>query len=193
MKLKHLVMAVLFLIVAVVGVTYVMISKIGRPPTGGEMAEFKPLGKPQPVAAGSFADEKGAVHNLAEFKGKVTLVNFWATWCTPCVRELPSLDALKRARDGADFQVVTISEDHGGEVAVTDFFKRAGVGSLPHYVDSEATYGSLLKFQSLPTTMLLDAEGNEIGRYDSGGADWNSGDAWRLIQFYIDKGKKPAS
>jgi thiol-disulfide isomerase/thioredoxin len=169
---------------------YVVMRHYG-PPTNGAMAEFKPVSSPVPVPAGAFVDADGKALDLTKFKGKMTLVNFWATWCAPCVRELPSLDRLKRARENDDFQVETISEDRGGKIAIVDFFKRAGITSVPQYSDTEAVYGRLLNFQSLPTTILLDADGRELGRYDAGEVAWDEPDAGRIIDYYLAKAKQP--
>ncbi|HLY57170.1 MAG TPA: TlpA disulfide reductase family protein [Stellaceae bacterium] len=191
---RSLVVFIGIVVLAFVGVTYVMVNKTVRgplPPMKGAMAEFKLHDHPVPVPPGAFTDASGKPLDLTAFKGKVTLINFWATWCAPCVKELPSLDRLKHARDGDNFQVETISEDHGGDVAITDYFKKTEISYLPHYSDSDGDYSRLLKFDSLPTTILLDKDGKEIGRYDSGPVEWDQGDAGRFLDFYILP--KPAS
>jgi thiol-disulfide isomerase/thioredoxin len=161
-----------------------------RAPLNGSVAEFKLETPTGPVPAGAFVDADGKPLDLTKFRGKYTLVNFWATWCQPCVAEIPSLERLKRARDGDRFQVEAISEDRGGKIAIVDFFKRASVTTLPQYSDTETVYSRLLNFQSLPTTILLDPEGRELGRYDAGQVDWDGADAWHLIQWIMDKNDK---
>jgi thiol-disulfide isomerase/thioredoxin len=195
MNLKPLIILGVVVILAFIGVTTVMIKKSSRPerpPMTGDMAEFKPAEPPVPVVPGAFVDADGKPHDLSGFKGKFTLVNFWATWCAPCVSELPSLDRLARKRYGDNFQVVTISEDHGGKVAIEDFYKKLEITSLPEYSDAEAVYGRLLNFDSLPTTILLDPDGNELGRYDAEAVAWDGGDAWKVIDYYMSKQKKAA-
>jgi thiol-disulfide isomerase/thioredoxin len=122
----------------------------------------------------------------------LTLVNFWATWCGPCVAELPSIDRLKRAHSSDAFAVETISEDQGGKIAVEDFFKKDGIVALPEYVDTSAQFSELLKLDGLPTTILLDAEGRELGRFE-GDTDWSGPDAANLIDWYLARanGAKP--
>jgi thiol-disulfide isomerase/thioredoxin len=187
---RSLVIVIGLAAVAFIGVTVTMVMKVTapeRPPMHGAMAEFKLETPPKPVLPGAFVDGDGKPHDLSVFKGKVTLINFWATWCAPCVKELPSLDRLKRAHDSDKFQVVTISEDHGGEVALIDFFNRTGIRALPHYLDTDAAYSRLLKFDSLPTTIVLDAEGREVARYDTSAPEWDSPDAWSFLDFYVSK------
>jgi thiol-disulfide isomerase/thioredoxin len=192
--MKALAIGILVLLMGVAGVVLTMqiiASRPPRPPLVGAMAEFKLRDPPAAVPPGAFTDADGKPHDLSFFKGKITLINIWASWCAPCVEELPSLQRLKKAHDSDKFQVVTISEDTGGKVAVEDYFKRLGVSALPEYVDAEAALAGLLKFDGLPGTILLDANGKELGRFD-GKADWAGDDAWKLIDFYVDP-PKPAS
>jgi len=161
------------------------------PPLNGAMHEFILQTPPAPAPQASFSDGADATLGFKDFKGKVTLINLWATWCAPCVKEMPSLEALKKARDGADFAVVTISEDHGGRKLVDPFFEKNGLSLLPRYTDTESAVGRALRIRGLPTTLLLDRDGNEIGRFE-GGADWSGPDAQALIDWAIKGGAKPA-
>ena len=158
----------------------------GLPPRRGAMAAIRLHPAPLPVPPGSFLDAEDRRHDLAEFKGTVTLVNFWATWCTPCLAELPALDRLARDHGGAGFRVVTIALDHGGHEAVERYFRKLGITALPGDLDPDLAYPRLLHFESLPVTILLDAEGREIARYDTGAADWDGPDAWRFLAFFVE-------
>jgi len=183
-------------VVAVVCVGFVIAAGLARhfatandggPPLAGDVAEFKPASAPKPMAAVSFTDADDKPLDFSAFKGKLTLVNLWATWCAPCIREMPSLEKLKAARSGDRFDVVTISEDRQGAKVVNGFFDQHGIKTLPAYLDPKGTVGLALKLNGLPTTFLLDAEGRELGRFE-GAADWSSPAALALIDWYL----KPA-
>ena len=154
------------------------------PPLAGAMHEFILQTPPAPAPDVAFSDGDNATLGFKDFKGKVTLVNLWATWCAPCVKEMPSLEALKQARGGADFDVVTISEDHGGRKLVDPFFEKNNLTALPRYTDADSAVGRAFRVRGLPTTVLLDRDGNEIGRFE-GGANWSGSDALALIDWAI--------
>jgi thiol-disulfide isomerase/thioredoxin len=154
------------------------------PPLTGAMHEFILQTPPAPAPDVGFSDGDNATLGFKDFKGKVTLVNLWATWCAPCVKEMPSLEALKQARGGADFDVVTISEDHGGRKLVDPFFEKNSLTALPRYTDPDSAVGRAFHVRGLPTTVLLDRDGNEIGRFE-GGANWAGADALALIDWAI--------
>ncbi|MGB8840995.1 MAG: TlpA disulfide reductase family protein [Aliidongia sp.] len=155
------------------------------PPQDGAITGFHPLAAPLTVPAGDFIDEVGKAADLSRFKGKVTLVNLWATWCQPCIREMPSLERLKAAREGAHFTVATISEDIKGGLVVEPFFAKSGLSSLPRYIDPKNTLLRAFGVEGLPTTLLLDSEGREIARFE-GAAEWDGPDAMRLLDWYIE-------
>ena len=126
-------------------------------------------------------DPAGTKLNLAEASGKPMLLNLWATWCAPCVVEMPMLDAIA-GEMGDRLQVVTVSEDMKGAEVVVPFFEQKGFANLPHWMDPEMD----LAFgfgggASLPLTVLYDAEGKEVWRM-IGGFDWSSDEARALIE-----------
>ena len=127
----------------------------------------------------TFEDPMGRPVNLSVFRGRPVLVNLWATWCAPCVVEMPSLDALA-AREGEALQVLALSQDFGGREKVTDFFRTHRFGELEPYLDSEMRFMTALGIDTLPTTILYDAEGREVWRM-TGLADWESERAARLL------------
>ena len=124
------------------------------------------------VPAISFEDQQGQARSLADFRGKVVLLNIWATWCAPCRREMPALDRLQAALGGADFAVVALSIDRAGIAAVRKFYTEVGVRSLAIYIDSSGTAARQLGVVGLPATLLIDREGRELGRL-MGPAEWD--------------------
>lgn len=115
---------------------------------------------------------------LASFKGKPTLVNLWATWCAPCVRELPTLDKLAKAQSGK-LQVVAISEDMQGAKVVQPFLASRGVELHPYH-DTDNGLMMAYKIASLPATILYDADGKEVWRIE-GDMDWTGAKAKQLL------------
>ncbi|MDE1148653.1 MAG: TlpA disulfide reductase family protein [Azospirillaceae bacterium] len=125
----------------------------------------------------------GSGIHLSELKGRVVLLNLWATWCAPCVQELPSLDKLQGDLGDKSFEVVALSMDRGGAHVVEPFLQNHGISHLAMWLDPRSTAMSVLKPRGLPTTLLIDAQGREIGRLE-GDADWNSPEAQALIKHY---------
>src|SRR3954464_4092284 len=134
-------------------------------------------GKPAPVTA--FEDPAGAAGSLADFRGRPVLLNLWATWCGPCVAEMPTLDALA-AREGERLQVLTVSQDLDGRDKVEAFFARQGYRNLETWLDPQMALMQDLKVDTLPTTILYDAQGRELWRW-TGGEDWGSAGAALLL------------
>lgn len=140
----------------------------------------------------AFADGNGRATTLAEFGGKVVLVNLWATWCLPCRKEMPTLDRLQAQLGGADFQVVTLSIDTGGAQAVRAFYQETGVQHLPVFVDVSGAAIRRLNAPGLPTTLLFDRNGAEIGRF-IGPAEWDSPRIVEIIKNAIGQTRKDTS
>ena len=142
---------------------------------------------PKPVAAINFDDAQGRSRNLADFKGKVVLLNIWATWCGPCRKEMPALDRLQAALGGPDFEVVALSIDRGGMDAVRKFLADIGIRNLAMYLDSSGQALRTLSALGLPTTLLIDREGREIGRL-IGPAEWDSPEMIEFVRCVVAKG-----
>lgn len=126
----------------------------------------------RPALGLSFSDGEGRPVTLADFQGKVLLLNLWATWCAPCRHEMPALDRLQEKLGGRDFQIVALSVDRGGLPAVRRFYEQVGVRSLPIYIDTAGTALRQAGATGLPTTLLLDRNGREIRRF-VGPAEWD--------------------
>ncbi|HEX4738147.1 MAG TPA: TlpA disulfide reductase family protein [Allosphingosinicella sp.] len=134
-------------------------------------------GSPAPTA--EFEDPDGEKVSFAVFEGKPLLVNFWATWCTPCVAEMPTLDALAGEMKGR-VQVVTLSQDQDGRAKVAAFFNQHRFKTIEPYLDPQMEMTSALQLGALPTTILYDAKGHEIWRA-VGPEDWQSDRAKALL------------
>ena len=113
------------------------------------------------VPALTFSDAEGRALSLADFRGKVVLLNVWATWCTPCRRELPALDRLQARLGGPDFEVVVLSVDRQGVAVVRPFFEQLGLKALKLYADPSGQTMESLKLVGLPTTWLIDRAGRQ--------------------------------
>lgn len=126
-----------------------------------------------------FLDSDGKEKTLADFAGKPILLNLWATWCAPCIVEMPMLDAL--AKDEAErLHVLTISQDLNGEEAVKEFFAKNNFSTIKPYLDSDNLYATAFEVSVMPTTILIDKNGKEVLRV-LGGMHWNSKKAHELI------------
>ncbi|MBT5047620.1 MAG: TlpA family protein disulfide reductase [Rhodospirillaceae bacterium] len=163
--------------------------KSASPPLTGWMQNFTPTDGAPPTPPLAVRAESGRSVPLTEFSGKVTLVNFWATWCGPCIREMPSLLRLQKARGGSDFTVIALSQDLRGWPMVKPFLKKHGLAGLPIYVDEKAAVSRVMRIKGLPTSILLDRNGNELGRL-AGHAEWDSAEALALIDHYVQLGEQ---
>ncbi len=138
---------------------------------------------PKTVVAIQFEDADGRARSLSDFRGKIVLLNIWATWCVPCRKEMPTLDRVQTALGGADFEVVALSIDRGMD-AVRKFFAEIGIQKLAMYLDSSAKATRQLGAVGLPTTLLIDREGRETARL-IGPAEWDSPDIAAFISCVI--------
>ena len=142
-------------------------------PLAQEPPAFSMHTAPRPLPEIRFENGDGEVDVARRFPRQVVLLNIWATWCAPCREEMPTLDRLQATLGGPDFQVVALSIDRQGLPAVQEFYAELGLETLPIYVDETGAAQRALSVLGLPTTLLLDREGNEIGRL-FGPAEWDS-------------------
>lgn len=152
-----------------------------KPETADTIGAFVRKPNPEAVPNVSFQDGNGQPVTLDSFKGRVVLLNLWATWCQPCRKEMPALDRLQAALGGPDFEVVALSIDRAGVEGARRFLDSVGVTKLKLYADPSAKLASAFKAIGLPTTLLLDRQGREIGRL-IGPAEWDEGEAKALVQ-----------
>ncbi len=157
-----------------------------RPPAGGLFADaFTWLEPLAPAPGAAFQDADGRATSLQAFRGRVVLLNFWATWCAPCIREMPSLDRLQAKLGGEGLKVVAVSEDFTGLEVVVPFFKRLGLANLEVYLDPDGALSRAVGVAGLPTTLLIDREGRLLGGLE-GPAEWDSEEAVSFIRHYLD-------
>jgi thiol-disulfide isomerase/thioredoxin len=144
-------------------------------PTGRLDRSYAGKAAPQVI----FQDPAGEAVTLADFRGRPLLLNLWATWCAPCIVEMPSLDALAAREKG--LTVLAVSQDFNGEEKVDAFFAGRGFKRLEPYLDPELLIMTELRLGTLPTSILYDAEGNEVWRM-TGREDWTGTRAASLLK-----------
>ena len=136
----------------------------------------------------SFSDVDGKPLSLQDFRGKIVLLNLWATWCPPCREELPSLERLQGELGGTEFQVLMLSTDTGRETAVRRLFGELAMDDSGIFIDSTGSATRDLGVFGMPTTLLLDGDGNEIGR-KIGPAEWDNAAALSFFRELISNGE----
>lgn len=153
-------------------------------PLEGEMRKLSVSAERKPVAITEFRDEKDQPITLEAFRGKVVLLNLWATWCIPCREEMPALDRLQQSRGGQDFQVVAVAQDRGGRAKMEKFLSEIGATRLTPYLDASMKSGRAWGATGLPATILIDRQGREVARL-YGAAEWDKADALKLIDALV--------
>jgi thiol-disulfide isomerase/thioredoxin len=150
-------------------------------PGRGELAAFVLRKEPEALPEIKFQDADGRERTLADWRGKIVLLNLWATWCLPCRKEMPALDRLQAVLGSDQFQVVAVSVDRTGLTGAKKFLEETKTPNLAVYADPTARLASTLRAAGLPATLLIDKEGRELGRL-LGPAEWDGEAARRLIQ-----------
>lgn len=133
---------------------------------------------PREMPAIGFTDGEGGTHGLDAYRGRGVVLNFWATWCAPCVREMPALDRLHAEAPGG-VAVIALSSDREGAPVVESFYRANEISGLDVAIDANMAAGRQVGIRGLPTTLLIDAEGRERGRL-AGAAEW---DAPAVVEF----------
>ena len=146
----------------------------------GAMRTFVFMPMPAPLPDVSFLDAEGSPVNLKDWRGKVVLLNLWATWCASCRKEMPALDRLQGELGSDRFAVIALEVDRAGVGGAKKFFDESKIKNLQPFADPTAQVRWKLRAVGMPTTILIDAQGQAIGRL-AGFADWDSDDAKRLI------------
>ena len=169
---------------AVGGVYFARASDSGPPEFSGGYGAWEAYADPQPAPAIDFLDPDGQTINLHAYNGQTVLVNFWATWCAPCIKELPALDALQGDLGGEDFRVLIVSIDRKGLEAAQPFLDDLDIEHLRTAADPKGALARAMKATGLPTTVILSPEGKVMGRL-LGEAEWNSDGAKELVRYYL--------
>ena len=139
---------------------------------------------PIEIGDSTFVKEDGTQGSLADFSGRYVLLNFWATWCAPCRKEMPGLSDLQLELGGDAFEVVTIATGRNPATAMTRFFDEIGVTNLPLHTDPKQSLARSLAVFGLPATIIIDPDGREIGRL-RGDAEWDSDSAKNIVRALI--------
>jgi thiol-disulfide isomerase/thioredoxin len=156
------------------------------------VADFTVIDPPRPAPAAAFGDVTGQARTLADFHGRVVLLNLWATWCAPCVQEMPALDRLQAQLGGPDFAVVALSQDRQGADIVKPFYAKQGLTHLDIALDTKGAVPRELGVQALPVSFLIDRQGRLVGRLE-GAAAWDSAEWIALMKRTVAAPATPGS
>ncbi len=181
----------LFVLCLVVLGALIYLVETGRPPMianqgppGQALGKFTALAEPRPAPQVILIDHSGKSVTLDSFRGRPVLINFWATWCAPCIQEMPSLVRLQEKLGG--LTILAVSEDRRGAELVDPFVEKHGVEKLAIYLDPKSEVGHAFGVEGLPTSVLIDRDGRIRGELQ-GAADWASGDMVKRLSSYVDE------
>lgn len=159
-------------------------------PEGPFAENFTFSNPPVPAPSTAFQSLEGAPVSLADFRGKVVVLNFWATWCAPCVREMPNLERLHLALAEEGLAVLAVSNDRGGAAVVNPFLARLDLQHLPIYLDPKGALAQAFALKGLPTTFILGRDGRVLaGRI--GPAEWDSPESLEFLRHYLNQETGP--
>ena len=148
-----------------------------------ELEDFEFSKEKQNISDLKFKDDEGKEISFSDFQDKVILVNFWATWCAPCIKEMPSLDRLKK-KINKNFDVIAISVDRDGVKKVKDFFNENKITNLEEYFDTKNSLAKEMNLIGLPTSFFINKKGDLIG-YFQGDMEWDNDTVIEFINYLI--------
>ena len=158
------------------------------PPANGQMSKFSLYGGISTVNNKAFwLDEGGKKYTLKDHNNKIVLINFWATWCAPCIKELPSIHRLNEILDSEYLTIIALNLDADrNKHKAKELIAKLNLSGLDAFYDPDGSFADSVKVSVIPTTILFDRTGNELGRL-IGSADWGSPEALDLIKYFISK------
>ena len=160
----------------------VILSGARAVPLDGELAQsYTRIVPPVPAPQVPFLNGQGQSIRLGDFKGQVILLNFWATWCAPCIQEMPSLDRLQERRDS--LRVVAVSLDRGGLEVPRAFLQKLSLTHLGLYKDQKSQLSRAFKLRAIPSSFLIDKSGNLVGEL-AGPFEWDQDSVLKLVDYY---------
>lgn len=158
---------------------------IARKPRAEELDDLtkalRPMDPPVVAPDVAFVAGDGSEHHLKDFIGHGMVVNLWATWCAPCIKELPSLARLSKILAPDDIAVLPLSSDHGGARTVEAFFQEHGISGLPVLLDPHSAAAHAWRVRGIPTSFVVDKQGRQVARLE-GSADWSTPAAAALVR-----------
>ena len=147
----------------------------------GRLSTFVPRENPAPPADAVFFDGEGAEKRVGDFAGQGLVLNLWATWCVPCVAEMPALQAMAQALAGDRIAVLPLSSDRGGAATVRKFYEQHDIRGLGVWLDPKGEAARAWGARGLPTTLIVDRGGREVARLE-GAIDWASAEALATLR-----------
>ena len=150
------------------------------------MQGFSRLTDTPPVPLVDMLDEAGNTVTFEKFRGKVVVLNLWATWCPPCIREMPDLDALQRDYQDRDFLVVPVASGKQGREEPAEFLRARGLTALTTYYDPRSNFLRTFDLETLPTTFVIDRQGRMRGGV-VGMVDWHSDRAKAVVEALLNE------
>ena len=140
---------------------------------------------PRAVSEQRFTDFEETEYALSDFEGQLLILNFWATWCAPCRKEMPAFDALAAQFSEAPFAIVPVATGRNPRPAIEKFFEAAEISNLPIRLDKTGSMARDMGVFGLPATIIISPEGQEIARM-TGDADWHSASAQKIISALLE-------
>ena len=151
------------------------------------LEKLREAANPAPAAAITFTDADGKETTLAEFAGQGLMINLWATWCPPCVAEMPALDRLQAMLRAERITMLALSSDRGGRAQVEPFYQRLGLKELAIWLDPRGAAARALGARGLPTTVIIDRAGREVARLE-GEAAWDAPELVAAVRRLVGSG-----